>query len=155
MSGIVLTRVPSRSKRTAFTSLSIGTVAYARWPPVVSRKSPVRSGWPRAVYDPAMKIDPFVMERMQSTWENQVEINLSESGVHPLTLGELIDAPADREALLGTALGYPQTNGTLPLRSAIAAMYPGATPENVHVTNGGSEANFCSTWSLLEAGDDV
>ena len=32
------------------------------------------------------KIVPFVMERMQSTWENQVEINLSESGVHPLTV---------------------------------------------------------------------
>jgi aspartate/methionine/tyrosine aminotransferase len=102
-----------------------------------------------------VRIDPFVMERMQSTWENQVEINLSESGVHPLTLGELVDDPADRAALLGIALGYPQTNGTIPLRSAIAAMYPGATPDHVHVTNGGSEANFCSTWSLLEPGDEV
>ena len=30
---------------------------------------------------------PFVMERMMSEWENAVEINLSESGVHPLTMG--------------------------------------------------------------------
>lgn len=102
-----------------------------------------------------MKIEPFEMERMQSTWENHVEINLSESGVHPLTLRELLGAEGDGERLLDVALGYPQTNGTVPLRSAIAALYPGATPDNVHVTNGGSEANFCSTWSLLEPGDDV
>jgi len=102
-----------------------------------------------------VKILPFEMERMQSTWENQVEINLSESGVHPLTLGELVDEQDDRDSLLQVGLGYPQTNGTIPLRSAIAAMYPGATPDHVHVTNGGSEANFCSTWSLLEPGDEV
>lgn len=102
-----------------------------------------------------MKIVPFEMERMQSTFEHQVEINLSESGVHPLTLGELLGDQADRERLFGLALGYPQTNGTIPLRSAIASMYPGATPDHIHVTNGGSEANFCSTWSLLEPSDQV
>lgn len=101
-----------------------------------------------------MKIDEFVMERMQSTWENQVEINLSESGVHPLTVRELIDE-LSADAVLDVALGYPQTNGTIPLRSAIAAMYPGATANHVQVTNGGSEANFVSTWSLLEPADEV
>jgi aspartate/methionine/tyrosine aminotransferase len=102
-----------------------------------------------------VKIVPFEMERMQSTWENQVEINLSESGVHPMTVGELLGAGADRDGLFGQALGYPQTNGTEALRAAIAAMYPGATPDHVHVTNGGSEANFCSCWSLLEPSDHV
>ena len=34
---------------------------------------------------------PFAMERWQSTYENRVAYNLSESGVHPLTLGELAD----------------------------------------------------------------
>jgi aspartate/methionine/tyrosine aminotransferase len=102
-----------------------------------------------------VRIVPFEMERMQSTWENQVEINLSESGVHPLTIGELLDREGDRRRLLDIALGYPQTNGTIPLRSAIAALYPGATPDHIHVTNGGSEANFCTTWSLLEPADEV
>ena len=102
-----------------------------------------------------MRIDEFVMERMQSTWENQVEINLSESGVRPLRLGELLPDPAEREALAGQALGYPQTNGTRELRSAIAAMYEGATPDHVEVTNGGAEANFITCWSLLDPGDDV
>ncbi len=36
-----------------------------------------------------MKIDQFAMERMQSTWENVVEMDLSESGVRPVSLREL------------------------------------------------------------------
>ncbi len=102
-----------------------------------------------------MKIVPFELERSQSTWENQVEINLSESGVHPLSVGELLGDDVERARLMDVALGYPQTNGSIPLRAAIAALYPGASPDHVHVTNGGSEANFCATWSLLEPGDHV
>jgi len=37
-------------------------------------------------------IEPFALERFQSIWENQVAWNLSESGVHPLTLAELLDS---------------------------------------------------------------
>ena len=101
-----------------------------------------------------MKIEAFTMERMQSIWENRVAINISESGVHPLTLRELV-AETGLDPLLDVGLGYPQTNGTVALRSAIAAMYPGATPDHVQVTNGGSEANFVTAWSLLEPGDEV
>jgi hypothetical protein len=35
------------------------------------------------------EFSPFVMERWQSIYENQVPYNLSESGVHPLSLDEL------------------------------------------------------------------
>lgn len=101
-----------------------------------------------------MRIDDFVMERMQSLYENQVEINISESGVHPLTVRELLE-DLGPDALLDVRLGYPQTNGTVPLRSAIASLYPGATPDHVQVTNGGSEANFVTAWSLLEPGDEM
>jgi aspartate/methionine/tyrosine aminotransferase len=102
-----------------------------------------------------MKLEPFALERLQSTYENQVEFNLSESGVHPLTLTELIDDDASREALLGERLRYTQTNGTVPLRERIAAFYPGATADHVQVTNGGSEANYVVTWNLVEPGDEV
>lgn len=95
------------------------------------------------------------MERMQSTYENLVEFNLSESGVHPLTLGELVSDEASRAALLAEDLRYTQSNGTIPLRSAIAALYPGTTPDHVQVTNGGSEANYITTWNLVEPGDEV
>jgi len=95
------------------------------------------------------------MERLQSTWENRVAWNLSESGVHPLRLEELADTSEDRAALFSQGLGYTQTNGTPELRAAIAAMYPGATADHVQVTNGGSEANYISLWHLLEPGDHV
>jgi aspartate/methionine/tyrosine aminotransferase len=103
-----------------------------------------------------MSFEPFAMERWQSTWENRVRYNLSESGVHPLTVGELLAlSGTSADELTAVRLGYPQSNGTEPLRSAIAALYPGATPENVLVTSGSAEANFCVCWRFIEPGDRV
>src|SRR4029077_6880399 len=87
----------------------------------------------------AVRLEQFAMERMQSTYENHVAFNLSESGVHPLRLGELVEDAESREALLAEALFSPQSNGTTALRARIAALYPGATPDHIQVTNGGSE----------------
>ena len=42
-----------------------------------------------------LKIDNFEMERMQSTWENLVEMDMSESGVRPVTLRELANMGLD------------------------------------------------------------
>lgn len=98
---------------------------------------------------------PFEMERMMSKWENVVEYNLSESGVHPVTLRELAGDAATAEALLDTELNYPQANGTVELRENIAALYPGATPDNVLVTIGCAEANFNALQTLLSAGDEM
>lgn len=102
-----------------------------------------------------MKLEPFAMERMQSTWEHRVAWNLSESGVHPLRVEELADTADERAAVLSQDLGYTHTNGTPDLRAAIAALYPGAGPAHIEVTNGGSEANFVVLWHLLDPGDEV
>src|SRR5262245_23354216 len=102
-----------------------------------------------------MKLEQFAMERMQSTWENQVEFNLSESGVQPLRLAELVDDAAARGALANERLRYTQSNGTAPSRSDSAALYPGTPPNHIQVTNGGSEANYITTWNLVEPGDEV
>src|SRR5436309_2431622 len=40
-----------------------------------------------------MRLDIFEMERLQSTWENRVRFNLSESSVHPMSVRELISDP--------------------------------------------------------------
>ncbi len=102
------------------------------------------------------KFVPFELERWQSTWENRVRFNLSESGVHPLTIQELLGlAGASALPLLDVRLGYSQSNGTDLLRERIAALYPGASPDQVLVTTGSSEANFVTCWRLLEAGDKV
>jgi aspartate/methionine/tyrosine aminotransferase len=114
---------------------------------------------------------PFALERMMSKYENVVEYNLSESGAHPLTLRELLDAPspgrrgepvepsgqapAALAELLDTELNYPQTNGILELRENIAALYPGATPDHVLVTVGAAEANYNSVQTVAVPGDEV
>ncbi|MGD0308743.1 MAG: aminotransferase class I/II-fold pyridoxal phosphate-dependent enzyme [Acidobacteriota bacterium] len=102
-----------------------------------------------------MRLDKFEMERLQSTWENRVKYNLSESSVHPMSPRELVPDPEFLERLMDAPLIYNQSNGTDELRSAIAAFYPGATLDHVEVTNGGSEANFVSIYSMLEPGDEV
>lgn len=101
-----------------------------------------------------MQIEPFVMERWQSTYEHHVEVNLSDSGVSPLTLGELLDTD-DASELLKHRLIYTQSNGTSTLRDLIAGMYPGATRDHIEVTNGGAEANLLSALTLIEPGDEV
>lgn len=102
-----------------------------------------------------MRLEQFAMERMQSTWENRVEINLSESGVHPMRVDELCDTTDLQARLLEQELVYTQSNGTVELRRLVAAMYPGTTEDHVEVTNGGSEANYISVWNLVEPGDEV
>jgi len=100
-----------------------------------------------------MKIEIFEMERMQSTWENVVDFDLSESGVLPVSLRELAEMGFDLDWALETPLTYSQSNGTPELRQALAEIYPGTTPENFEVTNGTSEANYLTALSLLEEGD--
>ena len=102
------------------------------------------------------RFEPFMLERMMGKWENVVEFNLSESGVHPLKLGELM-ALAGRavDELADVEINYPQANGTSELRRSIAAFYPGAAEDNVLVTTGAAEANFLIINTLLEPGDEA
>ncbi len=102
-----------------------------------------------------MNIETFAMERWQSLHEHDVELNLSDSGAHPLTLRELIEFAPGLDGLLDQALEYTPTQGTPLLRERIAALYPEATPANVLVTTGGAEANCVAAWTLVEPGDEV
>jgi aspartate/methionine/tyrosine aminotransferase len=104
-----------------------------------------------------INFQPFELERIQSTWEQKVEFNMSESGVHPVNIEDLVSSPDAIEDLLSTSLGYPEVNGTPLLRERIAALYPGATEKNVMVTIGCIEANAISLQTLVNAnaGDEV
>jgi aspartate/methionine/tyrosine aminotransferase len=79
---------------------------------------------------------------------------LSESGVHPVALGKLLDM-GGVISLGDTPLGYGQSNGTEELRARIAALYPRANVDHVVVSNGSAEANFVSLWHLVEPGNEV
>jgi aspartate/methionine/tyrosine aminotransferase len=100
-----------------------------------------------------MQIDLFEMERYQSEHWHVVEYDLSESGVLPMTIRDLLGPAADAETFLATALGYPLSEGAHETRANIAQWYADAGPENVTVVNGGSEANFLALWTLLGPDD--
>ena len=102
------------------------------------------------------EFQPFIMERMMSKFEKEVEYNISESGVHPMTLKELIDYdPENINRLLATEINYAHANGIPELRENIAALYKGATAENVLVTVGAIEANYNTLSTLLSPGDEI
>lgn len=102
------------------------------------------------------QFQPFQMERLLSRFEKEVEFNLSESGVHPVALRELVDRENGYlNSLLDTDLNYPHTNGIPELRQNIARLYRGGAPENVLVTVGAIEANYVVLKTLLAAGDEI
>jgi aspartate/methionine/tyrosine aminotransferase len=93
---------------------------------------------------------PFRMERWQSTYEHRVEINLSESGVHPLTVDGLLELAGAEVDIGDILLGYGQSNGSDELRTLIAGQYAGAGEASILVTVGGAEANFTCFWHLFD-----
>jgi len=99
---------------------------------------------------------PFAMERYMSAYEQKVDFNLSESGVQPMLLGDLLKLkPGSFDQILATDLNYPHANGIPLLRQNIAAMYRDAHPENVLVTVGAIEGNYNTIRTLLDAGDEI
>lgn len=100
-----------------------------------------------------MDLELFSMERYQSLYWHLVEYDLSESGVLPLSVAELLAHHDDPAAFGETLLGYPLSEGSIETRANVAEWFPSATAENVTVVNGGSEANFLTLLALLDPGD--
>jgi hypothetical protein len=107
------------------------------------------------------KIEPFALERWMTAHELDVEYDIAESGICPLTARELLELlpPEEREArlqrLLDLPLGYSEARGTHELRSLLAGTYADCTPEDILVTTGAIEANFLLFNVLLNPGDHV
>ena len=99
-----------------------------------------------------MKIETFEMMRMQSLYERDIEINLSETTVLPLRVSELLGGEDEVERFIDNELKYPESEGSRLFRERIAQFYMDCKPENITVTNGGSEANYVTLWTLLEPG---
>jgi len=102
-----------------------------------------------------MKFEEFQLERNQSLFENEVDYNLSESGVHPLKISEILTSEEQKQ-LLDTELFYGYTNGTPQLRKRVIDMYDqNLSLDNVLITSGSAEANFLSIMTQLERGDEI
>ena len=105
---------------------------------------------------PPVSFTPFDLEYTQSVWEQQVEFNLTESGVHPMRLDELLGEDGELVAkILATEINYPHVNGNPALRQHIADLYDGAGIENVLVTVGAAEANNIIMQTLMWPGDEL
>ena len=103
-----------------------------------------------------MAFTAFDLEYTQSLWEQKVDINLTESGVHPIRLGELLgDDESMISELLATEINYPHVNGNPLLRESIADLYDGAGVDNVLVTVGAAEANNIIMQTIMEPGDEL
>jgi aspartate/methionine/tyrosine aminotransferase len=108
-----------------------------------------------------MKIERFDLERWMTTWELDVDFDIAESGILPLSLDEIYSLIGETEAaeleprVRETLLGYSEARGTLDLRTILADTYTRATPDDILVTTGAIEANFLLFNTLLEAGDHV
>ena len=101
-----------------------------------------------------MKFPPFELERIQSLYENSVEVNLTESGVEPLSLKELMNGE-ELEELINIPIGYGYTQGSPLLRQRISNLYKGYDEKNILVTSGSSEAIFLSASLTVSQGDRV
>lgn len=106
-----------------------------------------------------MAYETFTLERWMTRWELDVDCDIAESGILPLSLADLYNliSPAARtslqDTLLHMPLGYSEARGTIALRTALANTYARATPEDILVTTGAIEANFLIFNALLQPGD--
>lgn len=108
-----------------------------------------------------MKIETFALERWMTTWELNVTHDITESGISPMSIDDLLRvAGVDRpEAVIADLMARPQlyseARGTEELRRTIAGTYRDVGEDDVLVTTGAIEANFLTYNALLEAGDHV
>lgn len=108
-----------------------------------------------------MKLPPFLLERWMTRHETNVQFDIAESGILPLSTNDLLDfePPAERgatiERLLSIPLGYSEARGTIALRTALAGTYGRGDADHILVTTGAIEANYLLYNVLLSAGDHV
>lgn len=102
-----------------------------------------------------MKIEEFSLERTLARFQNEVEYDLSASGIYPMFIRELITPDEMENMYKNLQLKYVHTAGTENLRTAVSTFYNGMSPENVFICNGSAEALFLMAWSMLEPGDEI
>lgn len=103
-----------------------------------------------------MRIPEFKLERTMSLYQHHVKYDLTETGVLPLSIPELMSEEAFRKLYSEDfRLRYIQTDGTSGMKEAVCSFYDKAAPENILVTSGSAEANLILSMMLLENGDEI
>ena len=106
-----------------------------------------------------MHIEPFGVEIWMNEWETRCDWNLAETCVESLTIKDLlalVGKTAESLAeLLPLKMTYGEIEGSVRLRTAIAALYEKRNPNNIIVTHGTISANMLAHKTLVSAGDRV
>jgi len=105
-----------------------------------------------------MKIRDFGVEIWMNKYETQCELNLAETCVESLTVAELLDMSGINdigEQLKPLKLTYGEIEGSVRLRSLVAALYEKQKLDNVVITHGAIGANALVHLTLVERGDRV
>ncbi|HLL53918.1 MAG TPA: aminotransferase class I/II-fold pyridoxal phosphate-dependent enzyme [Myxococcaceae bacterium] len=81
------------------------------------------------------RIEPWLIKHQYARF------NLAESGMVNQTVGQLMDAVGLTDAeMRAVSLANSDTHGMPALREAVAALYPGVSPDEILITTGTSEA---------------
>ena len=106
-----------------------------------------------------MQIREFGVERWMYQYEHEATLNLAETCVAPLTIGELLTLAGKDSAwlheILSMRLTYGAIEGSERLRGNIAALYEKQRMSNVLITHGAISANALIYETLVEPGDRV
>lgn len=108
-----------------------------------------------------MNYETFQLERWMTRWELDVDYDIAESGILPLSVSDILElvppeaAESLRHDLFSLPLSYSEARGTLALRETLAATYKRATADDILVTTGAIEANFLLFSALVQPGDHV
>lgn len=97
-----------------------------------------------------MRVPDFELERWKFTRQYFCKYDLTETGVDPLTMRDLVG-----NEIFDIKLDYVTTNGDEKLRGEIAALYKNVDKDQVLETTGISEANFIATNLVINSGDEV
>ena len=106
-----------------------------------------------------MFIEPFKVEIWMNEWETRCTYNLAETCVASITIEELLSLAGLNESalseLLPMKLTYGDIEGSIRLRTAIAALYETQVIEDITVTHGTIAANMLVHKALVGPNEKV
>ncbi len=106
-----------------------------------------------------MEIRPFGVEMWMNEFETKCELNLAETCVQSITLGELFEMSGQRDSILDELSAIKMTYGAIEgsdrLRDAVCGLYENQTRDNILTTHGTIGANSLVHQTLVSRGDHV
>ena len=106
-----------------------------------------------------MDIRPFGVEMWMNEFETKCELNLAETCVQSITLGELFDMAGQHNSILSDLSAIKMTYGAIEgsdrLRDAICCLYENQQRDNILTTHGTIGANSLVHQTLVGRGDHV